>query len=257
MPRTQAQISSVFYSSHIRRSFSSVPSTVLFPLPALRTPTRLPPPSPRRFSSSPTSSPSTPHPTPIFSPLSSFPPLSTLHLVYAHDRSRFFRRLSLLSLASLVLLWTPLSYVSLFVASPPLYTALIGPLATLAILLATHHRASRTVHSIHLTTPNTALITTHTALGPLSATTVPLLSLTPPPPSTSTAALGTGYWPIQIAGLPRFFLLDKQGTTHDRTTMRRIVGDQPELEGGDERDARVQQGVKGPPTLKGNRRQRR
>ena len=72
-----------------------------------------------------------------------------LPLVYQHDRSSYYRLLTIAAAASLGLLWLPLCYVSLVVASPPLYSALLGPLAAIATLVATHFRARRIIHTLH------------------------------------------------------------------------------------------------------------
>ena len=182
--------------------------------------------------------PTIPATSPTFGPLSSFPPLSSLTPVYSCDRSAYFRRLTLFSAASLALVWLPLSYASLFVASPPLYPTLIGPLATVAVLVATHFRASRVVASLHLLDPRTLLLSTHSALGPPRALAVPFLDLTTAESIVRSAASpgsakeGEGYWPIALEGHRRYFLVDKAGEVQDRAVMRRVVGDQPELRWG-------------------------
>ena len=178
--------------------------------------------------------------------------------MYSHDRSTYFRRLTLLSAASL-LVWLPLTYVALFVASPPLYFTVIGPLATVAVLLATHYRASRVVSAIHRVDARALLVATHGPLGRRKAAVVPVLDVTSTEAIAGGAASaakgrkGQGYWPISLAGHRRFFLIDKQGTVHDADTMRRVVGNQPELDTLNQKAQSARDRITGPPTLKGQR----
>ena len=169
-----------------------------------------------------------------------------LPLVYQHDRSSYYRRLTLAAAASLAVVWLPLCYASILVASPPLYATLLGPLAAVATLSATHFRAHRIIRSLHRT-PAGLLVHTYTALGaPHLIGTVPYGSITP----ISNAGGGGNkhYWIVTLAGHKRYFLIDRQGEVLDREAMRRVVGFE-QVESEEERAKRQRDGVKGPGTL--------
>ena len=169
-----------------------------------------------------------------------------LPLVYQHDRSSYYRRLTLAAAASLAVVWLPLCYASIVVASPPLYATLLGPLAAVATLAATHFRAHRIIRSLRRA-PAGLLVHTYTALGaPHLIGTVPYGSITP----TSNAGGGGNkhYWIVSVAGHKRYFLIDRQGEVLDREAMRRVVGFE-QVESEEERTKRQRDGVKGPGTL--------
>ena len=176
---------------------------------------------------------------------------SPLALVYKHDRSSYYRRLTIASAASLCLVWLPLAYFSIAVATPPLYPTLLGPLATVATLVATHFRARRVIHTLHRA-PAGLLVHTYTALGQPHR--IGMVGYGDVRPQTSGSGSGggstaaKGYWIVQLAGYKRYFLIDKQGDVVDRDVMRRLVGTE-ELETEEEQARRLQQGVRGPGTL--------
>ena len=177
-----------------------------------------------------------------------------LPLVYQHDRSSYYRRLTIAAAASLCVVWLPLCYVSLVMASPPLYATLLGPLAAVATLIATHFRARRIIRTLHRA-PAGLLVHTYTALGqPHSIGIIPynninqLNSGTSSSSTSSSSSSSKPYWIITLQGYKRYFLIDKQGEVVDRDSMRRVVG-YDELESEEERAKKQRDGIRGPGTL--------
>lgn len=169
-----------------------------------------------------------------------------LPLVYQHDRSSYYRRLTLAATASLGLLWLPLCYVSILVATPPLYSALLGPLAAIATLVATHYRARRIIRTLHRT-PAGLLVHTYTTLGqPHRIGVIPYSEVKPV--SSGGGSGSKQYWIVSLEGFSRYFLIDRAGEVVDSAVMRRLVGWE-EVESEEERVKRQRDGVRGPGTL--------
>ena len=169
---------------------------------------------------------------------------TNLPLVYQHDRSSYYRRLTIAAAASLCVVWLPLCYVSLVMTSPPMYSTLLGPLAAVATLVATHFRASRIIRSIHRT-PAGLLVHTYTALGQPHP--IGLVTYNNVKPITATNS-NKHYWIVSLAGHKRYFLIDRHGTVHDTDAMRRVVG-YGELDTEEDRLRKQRDGIRGPGTL--------
>lgn len=148
-------------------------------------------------------------------------------LIYLYDRTRYYRLVTVGATALLVLVWLPLTYVSLSHSEAlPLWQTLIGPLTSVAIIAATHVRAKRTITALRAVDPNHLIVTTSTGLGRTHSRSLLYTDIRAVTSANDTAkSSSSNLWIVTLAGHSRYFVMDKKGEIRDGPALRRIVGD--------------------------------
>lgn len=152
--------------------------------------------------------------------------VSKLPLIYSYDRSKTWRLITIGSAVLLVAVWTPLTYLSFTTDVLPAWQTALGPLTAVAMIVATHYKARRTISALHYLDSNRFVVTVHNALGqPRSFPMKFIDSKLAVQPQSKTSKVDSALWILQLQGHSQFFVLDKQGKITDLNSMRRLVGD--------------------------------